>query len=211
MTSDLHMHPLGHKYYDMLEGFSKIVLDDEDKADIRAVVDWCCHERKLNAIALTDHDMIQTGLYAREYAEQAGLPIELITGAECTVQDPNEEKGDGEVHLLCLSLEKLPKYDFQTHVDEMIKTVRDMGGYVIMSHPGKYPKSFYRYAHLLDGYEYLNSNLPPFDEGKKHVELNGLQIRAFNNSDFHYDGFKLIDAGSELLHNTYYDKIILTK
>ena len=210
MISDLHIHPLGHKYYStMIEGFSKVILDEGDKADIRAVVNWCCHERKLNAIALTDHDMIQASLYAREYAKQAELPIEIITGAECSVSDPNEAKGDDEVHLLCLCIEKLPPYNYQTPVDKMIETVREMGGYIIMSHPIKYPRSFFRYAHLLDGYEYLNSNNLPFDEGKKYIELNRLQICAFSNSDFHYDGVELPNADCETLHSNHYGERVL--
>lgn len=45
---------------------------------------------------------------------QIGLPIEIITGAECSVRDPNEDMGDDEVHLLCLGLDNLPRYNSRT-------------------------------------------------------------------------------------------------
>ena len=63
MLSDLHIHPLGHKYYfNMADRFDKVVLDGSDKQAIRDIVDWCSSERGLDAIALTDHDMIQASL-----------------------------------------------------------------------------------------------------------------------------------------------------
>lgn len=205
MTSDLHIHPLGHKYYfAMTDGFSSVVLDDEDKRNIRDIVNWCRHDRNLDAIALTDHDMIQASLYAEEYVKQAALPIDIITGAECSVCDPHKEMGDNEVHLLCLGIEKLPKYSDETPVDKLIERVRRLGGYVIMSHPIQYPDSFFRYCHLLDGYEYRNGDKPPFDEGKKYLEMHGISLQAYNNSDFHYYG-ELAAADAPVLQSNYYE------
>ena len=204
MTSDLHIHPLDHKYYfEMGGGFSRIVLDDEDRRTIRDVVEWCCHDRGLDTVALTDHDMIQSSLYAAEYVKESGLPIEIITGAECTVTDPCATIENTEVHLLCLGVQKLPKYNSQTPVDKMIAVVHGMGGYVIMSHPIKYPESFRHYCHLLDGYEYNNGGHPPFEEGKNYVREQGLSTYAYNNSDYHYKGAFIDAAASELQHNIY--------
>ncbi len=198
MKSDLHMHALCHKYFDLfyaISAFRSVVLDEEDKRRIREIVNWCVRVRKLGAIALTDHDMIQSGLYAAEYVRQEALPIEIVTGAECSVCDPFS--GD-EVHLLCLGIDKLPKYTTETSVDRMITAVRDMGGYVVMSHPFVYPGSFVRYCHMLDGYEYRNGGNPPFEEGKAYAAEHGLIIRAYSNSDFHYEGV-LPEADSPLL------------
>lgn len=209
MTSDLHIHPLEHKYYfAMIEGFSKVVLDDEDKRAIREVVNWCLYIRGLNAIALTDHDMIQASLYAAEYVKEAALPIEIITGAECSVCDPHADTEDDEIHLLCLQISKLPKYNSRTPVDKLIQAVHELGGYVVMSHPIQYPQSFYRYCHLLDGYEYSSGNKPPFDEGKEYAALHSLPIRLFCNSDFHYTGvFPAFDAVE--LQSNYYEGDVL--
>ncbi len=80
----------------------------------------------------------------------------------------------------------------------MISAVHDLGGYVIMSHPIIYSDSFFRYCHMLDGHEYRNSDRPPFDEGKEFLAENGISLRAYCNSDFHYEGV-LEEPGSSLL------------
>ena len=202
MKSDLHMHPLSHKYYfNMIDGFSGVALDDEDRCNIRNVVDWCCYDRGLDTIALTDHDMIQASLYAEDYVAYSGVPIRIITGVECTVRDPLSY--DQEVHLLCLGLYQLPKYTSRTPVDRMIQRVHDMGGTVIMSHPIIYPDSFYRYCHLLDGYEYRNSDKAPFDDGIEHLDSIGLNLRTYSNSDFHYEGALPTANAVHLHHNDF--------
>jgi predicted metal-dependent phosphoesterase TrpH len=204
MISDLHLHPLSHKYFFAMDGgLLEVVLDDEDKSNIEAVVNWCYHDRGLDAIALTDHDMIQSSLYAAEYAKRAGLPIEIITGAECAVRDPQHNMWFGEVHLLCLGIDKLPKYNSRAPVCQMINAVQDIGGFVIMAHPVIYPESFFRYCHLLDGYEYRNNGKPPFDKGKKHVASRALSVKEFNNSDFHFDGGFPKTTSRELHFNDY--------
>ena len=208
MKSDLHIHPLGDKYADniWIDDISKVVLDDEDKERIRAVVDWCYYTRGLDAIALTDHDMIQSSLYAMEYVSRAALPIKIIPGAECTVRstDPEVPLGKDEVHLLCLGIHALPAYKVrETSVSKMIHAVQALGGFVIMSHPVDYPWSFRRYWHLLDGYEYRNSHRPPFDEGKQIVG-NRAYPAAFCNSDFHYFGDEVPLASDKKLIENYY-------
>ena len=205
MKSDWHIHPLDHKYYfNMTSGFADVILDEEDKKNIRDVVDWCYHDRGLDSIALTDHDMIQASLYAVDYVKEAGLPIEIITGAECSVRDPESRIGDDEVHLLCLGISELPKYSGNTTVEKMISSVHELGGFVIMPHPFQYPDSFFRYVHLLDGYEYRNGNHDPFDEGKKYLDTRVFSIRAFNNSDFHYRG-EFPNTDSNVLQYNYYE------
>ena len=204
------MHPLWHKYYFSYterSDFEKVILDENDKQHIRNVVDWCFYDRGLGCIALTDHDMIQASLYSVEYVKQAGYPIEVITGAECSVSDPNRSMGDDEVHLLCLGIDKLPRYDRWTPVDKMIEAVHELGGYVIMSHPVQYPKSFFRFCELLDGYEYQNGNHEPFDEGLKYVGAKGLPIRSFCNSDYHYIG-GVAGSGYPDLHCNHYGDIV---
>lgn len=210
MTSDLHIHPLARKYRSAhAAGSGEVVLDDEDKKAIRAVVDWCCHVRKLDAVAITDHDVIETSRYAAEHAKT--MPIEIVTGAECTVCDPRSRIGADEVHLLCLGIEKLPPYNSRTPVDKMIHGVHTLGGYVIMAHPVRYPQTFFRYINMpggLDGYEYRSGRMPPFDEGKKYVDSRVFSIQAFNNSDFHYYGHFPMVTSPEI-HNNYYEGDVL--
>ena len=92
----------------------------------------------------------------------------------------------------------------------MIEKVRKLGGYVIMSHPIKYPKSFKRYCHLLDGYEYLNSYYKPFDEGREILLKNNLSLYEYCNSDYHYEsGGIFVEANSPFLHCNYYEGSVL--
>ena len=205
------MHPLGHKYYYTLDGGNpNVVLDLNDKQCIRDVVDWCYHVRGLGCIALTDHDMIQASLYCAEYVKEIGYPMEVITGAECSVCNPHLEIGHDGVHLLCLGITSLPPYNPRTSVSKMIEAVHDVGGYVIMSHPIEYPESFKRYAHLLDGYEYQNGNHFDFEDGAKILKSQGLEIKAFNNSDYHYGGVQFGKMDHlNLPYNIYIDDPLL--
>lgn len=200
-SADLHMHPLDHCYYGGQSDLSGIVLHERDKQAVREVVDWCVQMRKLDIIALTDHDMIQASLYARDYVHELGLPVKIVTGAECEVIDPKDNAPMQLVHLLCLNLPALPHYSWQTTVPEMIRMVKGMGGTVIMSHPIYYPASFARYAHLLDGYEYRNGRNQPFEEGKELVRRYSLAAQPFANSDFHYSGSVVSAASDRLQQN----------
>lgn len=201
-AADLHMHPLDHRYYGGRGELSGVKLHERDKRAIREVVDWCVRERGLDILSLTDHDMLQASLYARDYAREAGLPVRIVTGAECEVVDPAGTAPMRIVHLLCLNLPALPRYSWQTTVPELIHMVKAEGGTVIMSHPVRYPESFRRYAHLLDGYEYRNGRNRPFEEGREHVRKYDLPAKAFSNSDFHYsgDGFPVETDGLQQNH-----------
>lgn len=206
MKSDLHIHSLGDKYADdiNIDDFSKVVLDDDDKNRIRTVVDWCCHNRGLDAVALTDHDMIQGSLYAAEYVKLTGLPIKIITGAECTVFDDTVPLGKSEVHLLCLGIDELPQYDRWTPVPTFIRRAHQLGAFVIMSHPIDSPDSFKCCWHLLDGYEYKNGHRLSFDKGKRIIGHREIPI-AFCNSDFHYEGGDLPTTDLDKLNSNYYE------
>ena len=168
---------------------------------------FACKKKGLTHIALTDHDMIQSSLYAAEYVKQAALPIKIIPGAECTVCNTNPEvpPGKDEVHLLCLGINELPAYRIRrTSVPKMIHAVHELGGFVIMAHPIDYPWSFRSYWHLLDGYEYRNGHRLPFDEDKQIVGSRALPV-AFCNSDFHYFGGDLPAANNDKFNSNYYD------
>ena len=202
MTFDLHIHPLNHKYYHQSAiDYVSVILDEEDKACIRAVVDWCCHVRKLDAISLTDHDMLQAGLYARDYVAQSNLSIRIVPGAECEVCDPQSQRHTQPIHLLCLGIETLPRYSWRTSVSEMISMVHKQGGIVILSHPVYYPQTFYRYCHLLDGYEYKNGEAGVFEDGKQFLSTRICDCKPYCNSDFHYEGVLPSVASPRLLHN----------
>ncbi|MDL2253677.1 PHP domain-containing protein [Ruminococcaceae bacterium OttesenSCG-928-I18] len=206
MTSDLHIHPLDHTYYFNMEqeDLHKVTLNDTDKENILNVVKFCCYERKLDTIALTDHDMIQGSLEAAEMVKREGIPINIVTGAECSVFDPYGEEDNKEIHILCLGIQKLPRYNIETPVDELIAAARRLGAYIIMAHPAKYPEGFKRYCALLDGFEFLNSDYAPFENGKAILAKRGISLRPYNGSDFHYRG-ELPPVSSSVWHSNTYE------
>jgi predicted metal-dependent phosphoesterase TrpH len=203
MRADLHIHPLAHKYYGNYDDLRGIVLDEKDKKKIRKVVDWCVNVRELGAMAITDHDMIQSSLYAAEYVKEQKLDVRIITGAECEVTDPDARIASMPIHLLCLDIKELPAYTKRTAVDKMIRLVHEMGGKVIMAHPIYYPETFCRYAHLLDGYEYENGGTGmAFTFGMSFIRTRVFDhtIKYYCNSDFHYE-FLLPKERHDLLRN----------
>ncbi|MDR2909110.1 MAG: PHP domain-containing protein [Oscillospiraceae bacterium] len=203
VRADLHIHPLAHKYYGNCDDLRDIILDEKDKKKIRKVIDWCIKVRGLGAIALTDHDMIQSSLYAAEHVKKQKLDIEIITGAECEVTDPEARISSMPIHLLCLGIKELPAYTRRTAVDKMIRLVHEMGGKAIMAHPIYYPETFCRYAYLLDGYEYENGGAGmAFTFGMSFLKTRVFdhKIKYYCNSDFHYELF-LPRQPDELLCN----------
>lgn len=181
MKVDLHTHPLNHKYYGVRYPES-IALTDQDKVKIEKFVNWCKDIRGLDAVALTDHDMIQSGVYAKTL----DLGIEIITGAECQVYYDDEY-----VHILCLGITELPKYNWNSDPLDLIKSAHSIGGRCIMSHPMRSTQAFERCFEVLDGYEFINGGYKnvehgTFYHGKEFLECLGHPLKPYTNSDFHY-------------------------
>jgi len=85
--------------------------------------------RGLSAIAMTDHDRVQTGYDLREAFARTGRPEEVVMGSEITAKKRN---GD-DVHIIGLFLEDDVK-KFQSErktVDDILK----QGGMVVFPHP----------------------------------------------------------------------------
>src|SRR5262245_53194950 len=78
----------------------------------------------LDAIAITEHDDLDTGLRAREIAVRRGLRIVVVPGAEITILDG---------HLIALFIEE-PIASFR-RVEETIETVHRQGGLCFAPHP----------------------------------------------------------------------------
>lgn len=198
---DFHSHPLSHKYYPDRDGHNRdIILSEDDKKDIRSYVDWCINERKLDVIAITDHDLIQSSLYAKKYAKKNHLPIKVVTGAECEVFifDENYDgivksiwKSYNYCHILVLGVSFIPYhkiYMTELEFESWANEIRDIGGIVVMSHPSLSPLVFYTIAQYLDGFELLNRDYFKFSEGRDYSNMNNLNLKTFMNSDYHYYG-----------------------
>lgn len=81
--------------------------------------------RGLDVIAITDHDAVRGALEAREFAQRAGYPIEVIVGSEVTTA-----RG---VHVLALFVEeRLPMFQ---SVARTIEEIARRGGLALAPHP----------------------------------------------------------------------------
>lgn len=186
---DLHQHPLCHNYYPK-EPNKKINLTDGDKKQIETYINWCLRNRDIDVIAITDHDLIESSLYAKEFVEKNNLPIKIITGAECEIHFPVYGKFT-YVHLLVLGVEEIPEHPYYCQMEDVkkfIDDVHEIGGKVVMSHPMFYEDAFVFLAEYLDGYEEINRGCYTFYEGEDICQKLGIELKKFNNSDYHYDG-----------------------
>jgi predicted metal-dependent phosphoesterase TrpH len=119
----------------------------------------------LACIAVSDHNDLRPGLFAREYAARHLLPLLVIPGMELTTQE--------RVHLVAVGLEnEIPAWQPLT---ETIARVRDVGAVSVLPHPF--------FAHLraradVDAIERFNAQYGDFD-------LNGSQVPRVADSDAH--------------------------
>lgn len=176
---DLHMHPLCHEYYNGRTLPHNIVINEQDKKRIRDIIHWCIL-RGIDVISITDHDMISPSLYAIKYVKEQGLPIIIIPGIEMELHDVER------IHLCAWGINEQPKYSHLTPVKEVISMIHSMGGKIIMNHPDFSLNAFKYYYYLLDGYEYINSDDKPFDEGREYLLQTKHPLLEYRNSDYHY-------------------------
>ncbi|MFB6070587.1 MAG: CehA/McbA family metallohydrolase [Halanaeroarchaeum sp.] len=102
----------------------------------------------LDAVAITDHDVIQESLYAADVAHEYG--IVAIPGVEVSTADG---------HLIALGVETVPSTG--RPIDETVETVWDMGGVTVVPHPFQRSRHGVRRASLpdADAIEVYNSML----------------------------------------------------
>ncbi|MFB6124384.1 MAG: CehA/McbA family metallohydrolase [Halanaeroarchaeum sp.] len=80
------------------------------------------HEIGLDAIAITDHDVIQESLYAADIASDYGV-----------LAIPGVEVSTAHGHLIALGVETVPERG--RPIEETVETVREMGGVAVVPHP----------------------------------------------------------------------------
>lgn len=181
--SDYHIHPLNHRYWKTPPAELKnLALTEDDRFWVRNVVEWCVYERNLHSIALTDHDMTQSSLYAQQYAKENFLNLHIVVGAECEVSVPGFPPDKNWAHILCYGTHVLPDYSHNTPLPEFVDAARVLGAYLVLAHPVMYPHVFDKYHSLFDGYEEQSGVTPVF---RPSTSLP-VTLRKFHNSDFHY-------------------------
>ena len=106
--ADLHMHST---YSDGL-------------GTIEQILDYVQHQTNLDVIALTDHDVIEGALRARDLWMQGDYRFDFIVGEEVSTK---------EGHLLGLFLEK--KVPQGLSMERSIDLIHEQGGLAIIAHP----------------------------------------------------------------------------
>jgi predicted metal-dependent phosphoesterase TrpH len=181
MRIDLHTHPLSHRYsYDRL---NPSVLTAKDEDDIKGLIAFG-QERGLDAIGITDHDLALSGLWARNYALQAKLPIRVIAGCECELYFLSQW-----IHILALNITKPLEYTAFTPPDILVTKIKEQGGVSVLAHPMCYGVDIYHALKgLVDGIEYRNGA----QDKRGRETFSGILDEdkysgpRFYNSDYHY-------------------------
>ncbi|MDI9646576.1 MAG: PHP domain-containing protein [Archaeoglobales archaeon] len=117
---------------------------DNPKKVIEAAI-----EKKIDVLAITDHDCVQASLEAEEIVEEEKLPIKIITATEISTSNG---------HLLAYGIRK----DLDTGLDlkEACEEVQKLGGIAVIAHPfdflrhGVVKAKNFKYA---DGIEVFNA------------------------------------------------------
>lgn len=181
MRIDCHTHPLAHRYF--YDGQHPEELTDRDKEDIKGVLSMAV-ERKLDAVAITDHDLFLSGLWASEYAENFLPELQVIAGCECELYFRGEW-----IHVLALNLHRPLAYTPYTSPDDLAAQVRIQGGITVLAHPMCYSEAIYHdLKTIVDGVEYRNGAQESAGRGTYQAILdqdNYQGLRLFN-SDYHY-------------------------
>lgn len=105
-------------------------------------------EKKISAIAITDHDTMQGIQEAINYINESLLPIELIPGMEVSASGNGQVYG---VHILAYFIDKNPEkqtriinnVEFELHKssgtpEEVINIISKYGGITSLAHPQEY-------------------------------------------------------------------------
>lgn len=182
MLADFHTHPLAHRYY--YEGIRPDDLTDRDRQDIVCVLQLSV-DRGLDAVAITDHDLALSGLWARQYALEKRMPLRVIPGCECELYFMEEY-----VHLLALNLTHPLDYGTFTPPEELAVQVRGQGGILILAHPMAYrsEKIYHGLKTTVQGVEYRNGaqELGGRPSWQKILEADRYRGLRLHNSDYHY-------------------------
>ncbi|HEU5331038.1 MAG TPA: PHP-associated domain-containing protein [Thermomicrobiales bacterium] len=89
-----------------------------------ACVDWAEQQTDLALIAITDHDEVEAGLRARDYALRQGYRVAVVPGVEITTRGG---------HLLALDVER--PFRMLRPLEESVDEVLAAGGICIAPHP----------------------------------------------------------------------------
>jgi predicted metal-dependent phosphoesterase TrpH len=148
----------------------------------------------LDVIAVTDHDLLDASLRARDLAAKRRLRCEVITGMEVTTRDG---------HMLALFIDQ-PVASYRP-ASETVAAVHALGGICVAAHPLSWLSNSFTERVLgelldapdpagrIDGIETMNNTLPGYVGRKRCREIaRARQLPQTGGSDAHF----LIAVGS---------------
>lgn len=197
LKADFHCHPLVHEYYPGINFCRELTMADQQHIRLMLGI-----QKRMgrDIVAITDHNMPASGLYAARYATENDLGIKVVAGAEMSVLYKGEE-----LHVLTLGIATDLPYYKELPITELVKITRHVGGILILSHPHYYPDLGEEVMPLLDGVEEYNGVAAHLDySSPKWLDsYTGIKLR---NSDYHLgpfvaepiDGYTLVQPDDEI-------------
>lgn len=160
---DCHTHPLSHSYY---PGYcTRKELTNSDKRNIETIIKQGI-ERKLDAIAITDHNICKSGIYGKEYVKENKLPIVVVPGCECSVFFDNTE-----IHILALGITEEFDLTKDDPISQVITSIHGASGIAILAHPHYYSDLYPKLIKYVDGFEYYNGVNAVISPGNEYFTL----------------------------------------
>ena len=197
MSVDLHTHSVSHKYF--FTGYTPATIDLQDKKNVEEHL-RSNFQRGLGALAVTDHDMLATGLYARDLAARKGFAIKVIPGMECQLMYQGMYAKE-QIHILAIGIEEPPAYTKDTPIEYLAERVRKLGGFTILAHPVTYTDAACaRFIPHVDGIEEFNgARYARLNDGYyKYAEQHATEHWLTRGSDYHYKDMVLLPDVSNL-------------
>lgn len=153
LRADFHTHSIGEGVFGPL---TEALVAEHLQAAL---------ERRLDCIAVTDHNDLRPGLLAVDYAARHGLDLLVLPGMEITTEE--------RVHLVAVGLQT--PIETWRPLDETIARIGEVGGLSILPHPF--------FAHLrskrdVDAIERFNARYGDFN-------LDGTPVAQVADSDAH--------------------------
>lgn len=196
MSVDLHTHSVSHKYF--YTGYTPSTIDLLDRQNVEEHL-RSNFTRGLGALAVTDHDMLATGLYARDLAARKGFALKIIPGMECQLIYHGKFTKE-HIHILAIGIEEPPEYTKDTPIEYLADRVRKLGGFTVLAHPVVYSEeALARFIPHVDGIEEFNgARYARKNDGLyKDAPLHDLTHWLTKGSDYHYkDMFLLPDVSN---------------
>lgn len=172
-------------------------------AGVAEILEYVEHETDLDLISITDHDLIEGSLQARELVAKGNFRFQFIVGMEITTL---------EGHLLAYDLER--PISMLLPLARTIQLIHEQGGFCVVPHPTSWLTRSIGYHGLLrimehtrpdvtfEGLEILNPTLAGRVVYKRMLAINREQWRLpeLGGSDAH--SLEFIGSGHTLFPGT---------